>query len=821
MTIPGSATLLRAEHERVDPAPSWYRDPQLWIVGLATALGKALAIGLGLTVFSHRRWLRELESALWAWGKLLARVRAGRWPHIDFADTHPVLRSELYAGLARMLGPDEQRFMVVHALLMAAVDVVNAAIFYRLARALRPRWALGASLAFSLSMSGIVFGSLSYVSVVVTCLLVGYALYTRRRPLLAAGVWGVGGCLHGFAWLVIAVQALAARRAHPGARAERRAVYVFALVWLSINLPFALLDHQRHGNFDAWVSALRPSAASFSTLLTVAQLWLGTMGWERNARLITLGLVVGSALSMPRAQPSLSARALAITGLCAVLVDSVYPPEWNLCVYPFLMLALLGQRSARIHVLIALYLALDLSHVIAYPFGYVHAMRELSAGAAHPTGARTWSWSAAIIARSISSVLIVRELYLEPVPRQRRAWSMHEHIPFVLAMIFVVAQAAWISDATRDMHRISDENVHVAQIELFYRNHFHLHKAITMFPGYHALAATIGKALGGYSRMTLRALNTALGVCAFLLALAIERNRRSRFPVARSLESYFVPLVFPYYFMAFTDVLGLVLALLCLWCVLKRSWTSAAMFSALAICVRQTNVILPLFIVGIALLEQHKTQRFVDWARCYLAKIWLAAALLLAFAVFVWLNGGVAVGDRQRHALGVHAGNVYLTLALVCLVSLPINFENLWRRRSRLGSLWFWLALLALAALYPSGFRGTHVYNIGPQCLRNDLIHWVEADAWHRALFFIPIALGFGALWVTPLTSRHFWVIVPLALLILVPEELIEQRYAIVPVVFWSLVRRDGSRSAEIASAVLNAGMSLVLVYEVLQGNSL
>jgi alpha-1,2-glucosyltransferase len=396
-------------------------------------------------------------------------------------------------------------------------------------------------------------------------------------------------------------------------------------------------------------------------------------------------------------------------------------------------------------------------------------------------------------------------------------------VAFALMAMFLVAQSVWLSDLTVLLSPYSDESVHMQQIQNYCAGGREQNVRLTMFPGVHALAATVGTAFGDCSWKTVRRFETVMGLAATALALGVLLSLNSQFPIARALQFYYFPIAFPFQFLVFTDVPALACSIAALLSMVRRRWLLASMFATLAIGLRQTNVVVPLFVSVIALLQHDKTGRIVAWVFAYLRKVWLNALALAAFALFVWYNGGVAVGDRGRHAVGFHVGNVYFALALSWFIALPINLENLWKYRAKLASYGFVAALVIAFVVYLVWFKVDHPFNMKTRVpfLRNQVLLWVRASVVHQALFFIPIALGFASVWVTALVSKRYWPLYVVGLITLLPERLIESRYAILPIAFWSLLRRDGSASAERASVLSNAAIGLWLIYVILQGRGL
>jgi len=241
---------------------------------------------------------------------------------------------------------------------------------------------------------------------------------------------------------------------------------------------------------------------------------------------------------------------------------------------------------------------------------------------------------------------------------------------------------------------------------------------------------------------------------------------------------------------------------------IHRYWWLAGLIGAASISIRQTNALVLLLVLLIAWLDTDKAEQLWIWTRRFLAKSWSSLLGLLGFATFVYVNKGVAIGDRAQHQAGMHFGNVFFMLFLLAWVALPANLERIGREHRRLLSPAFGAALLALYLGYAYLFKIEHGYNRDDFFLRNAILLWADTNVLTKSLFFLPIALGFAALWVTPLVRTAYWAWLPVCLLGLLPEALIEQRYAIVPLALWMLLRRDASPFAEALGALFNFGLS-------------
>src|SRR5262245_17989600 len=135
--------------ERADEEPSdrrgyvWYRDWRLWAAVLGTLLVKAAVILLWVTKWRDAGWWGHVNVDLWTWRDFFKNAQDNRIPYVDMHREYPVLASFIYWGLAHFMDlKSDTSMMLVHSSCMMVVDTVNAGLFYGLARAANPRYAL-------------------------------------------------------------------------------------------------------------------------------------------------------------------------------------------------------------------------------------------------------------------------------------------------------------------------------------------------------------------------------------------------------------------------------------------------------------------------------------------------------------------------------------------------------------------------------------------------------------------------------------------------------------------------------------------------------
>jgi len=396
----------------------------------------------------------------------------------------------------------------------------------------------------------------------------------------------------------------------------------------------------------------------------------------------------------------------------------------------------------------------------------------------------------------------------------------------VLAFIALACLCTLLRLSTNTI--VADERVHRLQILTLAEGTLEIHKKLTMIPGYHAVMALLSRVMDAESPTALRLLSALLGLPVIGVFHAIVRQLAPRFAVVATLQFAFLPILFPLFFVLYTDVFSLLLVLLSVLLVLRRRRNAAAVVAILSVLVRQTNILCLAFVLGLSYLEEHGPERSREQLVAALRRNLLFVLGLAAFAVFVIVNDGVAVGDRTAHPTQLSLGNVYLFLFLYFFLLLPVHLADLRAALARLADRRVLALSLLLYGLFMLTFVNDHPYNQvtvltfkfdNPQLighapfLRNELLHLATRSALTRTLFFVPVLLSCLLLSRTRLVQSRFLLIYPLALLLLTPSWLIEQRYSLVPVVLLLLARERSSPALEYATATLGFVVTAYFIY--------
>lgn len=128
------------------------------------------------------------------------------------------------------------------------------------------------------------------------------------------------------------------------------------------------------------------------------------------------------------------------------------------------------------------------------------------------------------------------------------------------------------------------------------------------------------------------------------------------------------PLHFFYIFIFYTDVASLMFVLACFLAMLNDQHWFAGLAAACAVSIRQTNVMWVAFTLYIGVLDQLGTEAVTtelqqpglllkqayDLKWRLLGSFWPLLMVPISFCVFVVVNGGIVVGDRDAHKPMIH-----------------------------------------------------------------------------------------------------------------------------------------------------------------------
>lgn len=383
---------------------------------------------------------------------------------------------------------------------------------------------------------------------------------------------------------------------------------------------------------------------------------------------------------------------------------------------------------------------------------------------------------------------------------------------------------------------IGDEWVHWQQIRRFLQgDHRIFEEYLTNVPGYHWLVAGL---LMPFDLQGLGWSRAMTALMALVSALLFFRVRVHLYPAdaqRATAQFFFLPTMFIYGYLVYTDVPALMFLLGAMLAMLKQRHGLSGLLLLASLAMRQNHVLWAVFFAVFAswpLLEKMGRSvaggalRTFDWWR-WLAGlsriIWPYVLVVLCFCVYWAINGSIAYSTAQSENahpdVRLDIGNPVFLLAITALL-FPLQLAAAWGRLVRLGStvrgLWIWLLPVAIFALYVCLFRVHHPFNfIVEGNVRNQALQAVAAGgaAWW-AFGLLATWAGAGLVFFRhAVPHSRLWL--PFSLLFVAASWMIETRYTIVPLVLLLALRRPESDWIERVTLAAWAMLSLWLAWHV------
>ncbi len=399
-----------------------------------------------------------------------------------------------------------------------------------------------------------------------------------------------------------------------------------------------------------------------------------------------------------------------------------------------------------------------------------------------------------------------------------------ECLLIILLIIFFGRVLLYLSPAPL----LIDEDNHLVQILNFIEKKGNVSDEISMLPGYHFIIASSLKVSGLQSKNAARVVSTFYSLLTIILFYILAKQFNSSRTAAKTLQCLFCPIVFPFLFLIYTDILSVFWVLLSLYFVRAGKYKLSGLAILAAIFIRQNNIIYSMFLVGFVYLERFgpafkwkNIKEVFKLTRTHFVVYGL-------FIIFVVLNKGFSTGQKEFHPmLSIHADNIFFVLILFFFLFLPYHVQELKKSIAQLADQRTLIALSFLFIFYMFAFQASHPWNqahltFNPAdpallqrlypLLRNNMLAFIHSSILLKALFFIPVAFSILFL------ERNGRALVPhrllyfFTLVYLVPMWLIEPRYYIIPVVLFILFKKENSRFVESVQVLYFVIITLILM---------
>jgi alpha-1,2-glucosyltransferase len=374
-----------------------------------------------------------------------------------------------------------------------------------------------------------------------------------------------------------------------------------------------------------------------------------------------------------------------------------------------------------------------------------------------------------------------------------RAVRAFPELELVAAASFLAIGFAFFFDNGQSV----DENVHYDQIVRLARGNWSLNPELTTLPGFHAIVAALVWAAGA-TESSVRLAVFGLSLAAVGVFYALARTLQPEHAGMRTLQFTLLPILFPQFFLIYTDVTSLLFVLLMMLAAAQRKYWVAGVLGLLSCLVRQDNVIWVAFAVLWSYLRD-EGWRWKPLTRS-LARYWTFIVTGVAFLLFVTTNHGqVALGaDAGSHPVrSLYFTNIFFLLFLSCFLFLPLWWGYRRDILARMRSWWTWLRCSG-CSIFWLGFVNDHPHNTerGDSLLRNAILIYFSSTAIRKLLFFFLFSVAALCLAAVPM-KRPWWLLYLFTILFLLPEWLVEQRYYLIPLSLFLLARDQTSPPSE------------------------
>lgn len=231
--------------------------------------------------------------------------------------------------------------------------------------------------------------------------------------------------------------------------------------------------------------------------------------------------------------------------------------------------------------------------------------------------------------------------------------------------------------------------------------------------------------------------------------------------IIKALQFSFFPILFPFFFLVYTDVLSLLLVLCALYLVLSKKYDLAGAFGVLSMLVRQNNVMWLAFLCAFVFFQESKGKVNHKIVVAWIKKCWTFILGFILFIFFVIANKGVAFGNVEMHpSFSFYTGNIFFMLFLFFFLFLPLNLRNLPEIIKLIKNKKTIILIGAVFVIYIFTFVNNHPFNTGTEYfLRNWLLVFFTSNLALKIAFFLPVAYTLMSLTVTKMQNKIFYLL--------------------------------------------------------------
>ncbi|KAK6030736.1 DIE2/ALG10 family protein, partial [Ostertagia ostertagi] len=349
-----------------------------------------------------------------------------------------------------------------------------------------------------------------------------------------------------------------------------------------------------------------------------------------------------------------------------------------------------------------------------------------------------------------------------------------------------------------------DEIFHVRQTRKYCAGNWSWDPMITTPPALYIL----GIPLCGFERYT----NSVLIAVTFIGFCCFRRQFHKDAVHSSAVAAILFPVLLHSSVLYYTDLLSLCAVV---WGFTLDSPVLSSLTFTVGVLTRQTNIVWAGLSGAVRLLRDFDTSRPISTVVSSLLRLFSFIVLAFAFTVFVYINGGIVLGDASAHHPRLHLAQFLYLGLFTGIHAWPHTIPRLRSFISRL--IHPFSALLAIPiALSAQYFAFDHPYLLADnRHVTFYLWRWWLADPVRRVLL-TPLFLG-SFIFIRDLSNhispftRILFVLCSFA--VVVPAHLLEPRYFIIPYVLWRLSAKTSSNRFIIAAEILSQLLVFLAIF--------
>jgi alpha-1,2-glucosyltransferase len=373
----------------------------------------------------------------------------------------------------------------------------------------------------------------------------------------------------------------------------------------------------------------------------------------------------------------------------------------------------------------------------------------------------------------------------------------------------------------QDQQLYVDEGNHLNQIQRFVRGDTSMNQILLMIPGYHLMVAGVVWVFKITRQEDVRGVAFIINCIAIIAAYLVSHTFDKKGSILKTIQFVFLPIIFPYYFLIYTDIVSLVCILFAYYFVSRKKYFFSGLFASLSIFIRQNNIVwlfMLYFLLYVSIYGFTSSRRAI---LTHVVKGFMYYFGIIGLIIYMAVQKGISSGLFANELLGISwslLGNIYFFLFVYAVLFFPrfiFSFRSIIVLILR--KKWILLGIALFFVVFLLTFKNDHPYNHTIWFIRNRLLEYFSYSLWNKTMFFLGVIIGVFTLLRTPLMHKKAYIIYPFSFLYLLPLWLIELRYYFIPFTLILLLSKRSRNKVEYIQLVYMIIMSIVVFEGILR----